>query len=119
MKHPIGIYPSNDSHTFIRRVLERFMFMWFIFHRSHFELHPPASQCSTGFGCGGFNADQVAWIINIWRHKAAPFILSLHFEYSAGTLGLIPPFILRTCRSEEDKACNETRTNKISIPRPQ
>ncbi|CAG7786313.1 unnamed protein product [Allacma fusca] len=60
-----------------------------------------------GFGAGGLDAAQAAWIIDIWRHEAAPFILSLHFAYSAGTL--IPPLILGPyLTEEEDKACNET-----------
>ncbi|CAG7786312.1 unnamed protein product [Allacma fusca] len=60
-----------------------------------------------GFGVGGLDASQAAWIIDIWRHEAAPFILSLHFAASVGSL--IPPLILGPyLTEEEDKACNET-----------
>ncbi|CAG7787015.1 unnamed protein product [Allacma fusca] len=60
-----------------------------------------------GIGSGGVDTSQGAWIIDIWRHEAAPFILSLHFAYSAGTL--IPPLVLGPyLTEEEDKACNGT-----------
>ncbi|CAG7716948.1 unnamed protein product [Allacma fusca] len=45
-----------------------------------------------GLGSGGFSVAQAAWIIDIWRQEAAPFILTINFAYSSGTL--IPPLIL-------------------------
>ena len=44
-----------------------------------------------GIGGGGFDTAQVAWIIDIWRHEAGPFILSQHFAYAVGTL--VPPLL--------------------------
>ncbi|CAG7652348.1 unnamed protein product [Allacma fusca] len=52
-----------------------------------------------GLGNGGFDAAQLAWIIDIWRHEAAPFILTQHFAVSVGRL--VPPLLLGPFLSEE------------------
>ncbi|CAG7822422.1 unnamed protein product [Allacma fusca] len=65
-----------------------------------------------GFGGGGFDTAQVAWIIDIWRHEAGPFILTQHFSYSVGTL--IPPLIQGPYLTEEVKEYNCTTRSVIS-----
>ena len=49
-----------------------------------------------GFCGGAYDTAQVAWIIDIWRHEAGPFILTQHFAWSVGALVtpvLFAPFL--------------------------
>ncbi|CAG7822421.1 unnamed protein product [Allacma fusca] len=67
-----------------------------------------------GFGSGGYDAAQVAWIIDIWRHEAAPFILTQHFAFSLGTL--IPALIQGPYLTEEvDEEGCPTSTEDYTI----
>ncbi|CAG7833435.1 unnamed protein product [Allacma fusca] len=69
--------------------------------------------CSSliGLGGGGYDAGQVAWIIDIWRDESPPFILTQHFTYSLGTL--VPPLLLAPYLANKNETGDRNETGEV------
>lgn len=49
-----------------------------------------------GFSSGIYDSSQMIWIIEIWQHKAGPFIQAQHFFYAVGSIVpslIVAPFL--------------------------
>lgn len=73
-----------------------------------------------GFSSGLYDASQMVWIIEIWQHKAGPFIQAQHFWYAFGTI--IPSVIVAPFLNKYDHfdatttLASPTETSRIHIP---
>ena len=66
-----------------------------------------------GLAFGVFDPAQLAWIIDIWRHDAGPYILSLYFFYSCGNL--IAPLILEPFLLDDKNTTDSDNSSTTTV----